>query len=245
MRQSMRIISAGALLVGFASGVCGADQPSVQQIIDNAMKGMGGAKALARRDRMTWATNGDYYGMGEATPFAATYALQMPGKYRFEIASVATFVVDGNHGWISQNGKTTELTRDQVDEAREQLYVYRLTLLFPLKLPAYEVTNEGESKLGNQTAVALRVNHKGHRAATLYFDTKTFRLVGVDSLAKSQEEGGKVVRQRSLYSAYKDIDGVPFPMKILILREGKRYVDGVNSDVKFLKEIPAKVFEKP
>jgi hypothetical protein len=52
-------------------------------------------------------------------------------------------------------------------------------------------------------------------------------------------------KQEVFYSNYGDVDGVKFPMKILITRDGKPYVEAENSDVKAVDKLDEKLFAKP
>jgi len=250
MRQALRIVATGLVLAGLTGTVQAADQKDVHAILDKAIKSMGGEKALAKHRTMTWITSGTYYGMGgDGIEFRANYALQLPDKYRFEINNLMfsmTFVVNGNHGWVKTNGETHDLSKDDLVPAHQNLYLDRLTTLLLLKRQGYELSALGESKVGDHDVVGIKVVHKGHPTAKMYFDKKSGRLVAVDARVKqSPQEGGNEVDQRSIYSDYKDINGVPFPTRLTILRDNNKFVEGETSNVQFVKELPAKDFEKP
>ncbi len=245
MRPSMRMAVVGVVLCGFVGSVRAADQNDVHAIVDKAIKAAGGEKALMKRHTMTWTMKGTYYGMGDGLPFTANYALHLPNQFRFEIAGFMTRVVNGDHGWSQQNGDTTELTKDQLAEAKEELYLTRLATLLPLKHKGYELSSLGDSKIAGHSVVGIEVKHKGHRPAKLYFDSKTGRLFATAARVKSFEDNGNEVDQQSIFSDVKDVDGVPYPTKLTITRGDNKYVEGDLADIKFVKQLPAKDFEKP
>ena len=51
--------------------------------------------------------------------------------------------------------------------------------------------------------------------------------------------------QETLYGDYRDVQGAKLPMKVTINREGKKYVEGENSDLKAVEKPDEKLFGKP
>jgi len=246
MRGSLSMLVAAAFACAFSGSVRADSTRDAQAILDKAIKAMGGEKVLEKHQTVTWSSDGTYYGMGgDGVQFVGRYATQLPDKYRFEVPNFMTIVVDGNHGWVQANGETNAMNKEQLANAQEELYQDRVTLLLPLKQKGFTLTSLGGGKAGGYSVVGLKVTHIGHPPIFLFFDTKNFLLRAVESHVKSQEEQNKEVIQRVVYSEYKKFDGVPFPTKFIITRDGNKYVTGTNDDVKFSKELPAKTFEKP
>jgi hypothetical protein len=229
-------------LAGMARAAEGDD---ARAVIDRAVKAAGGAKALAKRKTMTWTTKGTYYGMGMEIPFTANYALELPDKSRIEIENFMTRVVNGDKGWIQMMGETREVDKDELAEAREDLYVNRVVSLAPLRGEGFKRSLLGDSKVGDKPVVGVKVSHAGHRDVKLFFDKKSNLLLKVESRVNSREQGGKEVPQESIYGDYTEVEGVQVPRKMTIKRDGERYVEAESSDVKFPASIPAKDFEKP
>jgi hypothetical protein len=58
-------------------------------------------------------------------------------------------------------------------------------------------------------------------------------------------EGGNEKQQETLYSDYKEVGGIKHAMKLVINRDGKKYVDSEMSDIEVKDKIDAAQFEKP
>jgi hypothetical protein len=246
MSHSRSTLSAALVAaVALAGAARAAEAEDARAVIDRAVKAAGGEKALAKRKAMTWTSKGTYYGMGAEIPFTANYALELPNKSRLEIENFMTRVVNGDKGWVQMMGETRELEKDQLAEAREALYLDGVATLVPLKGEGFKLSPLGDSKVGDAAAVGVKVAHAGHRDVKLFFDKKSGLLLKIESTVKAQEQGGKEVTQEAVYRDYTDVDGVKVPQKMTIKRDGERYVEAENSDVKFPARVPAKEFEKP
>jgi hypothetical protein len=57
--------------------------------------------------------------------------------------------------------------------------------------------------------------------------------------------GGKEVAEEVLYDDYKEKDGVKYPGKVLVNRDGKKYVESETTEYKPAEKIDDKTFEKP
>jgi hypothetical protein len=99
--------------------------------------------------------------------------------------------------------------------------------------------------VADKPAVGVKVSHKDHQDVNLYFDKDSGLLVKMEHKTKAQEEGNKEVTQEDIYSDYQDIGGAKIPMKLTILRDGKKYVEGEASEVKAVDKHDEKTFAKP
>jgi len=162
-----------------------------------------------------------------------------------EIENVFTLVLNGDKGWMSMGGSTEEMSKEQLAEQKETHFAGYVTTLLPLKDKAFNLAPVGEAKVGDRAAVIVKVTHEGHRDVLLFFDKENNRLVKSEYKAKAQEQGGEEVKQEVFFSDYRDVDGVKFPMKIVVTRDGKPYVEAENSEVKAVDKPDDKVFAKP
>jgi outer membrane lipoprotein-sorting protein len=238
------------LTVGLASalaliltGPLQADEP--RGIIEKAIKAAGGEEKLAKAKAQTWTEKGTYYGMGNGLPYTGKYAVQWPGKFRMEIENAFIIVLNGDKGWIKSMGETKDMTAEQLEEQKREHQAGYVATLVPLKDKAYTLAALGEIKVGDRPAVGVKISHKDIRDVSLYFDKETNLLVRSEWRVKSQEQMGKEMTQEALYADYKEVDGVKIPMKITINRDGKVFVEAVNSDVKLAEKLDDKTFEKP
>jgi hypothetical protein len=77
----------------------------------------------------------------------------------------------------------------------------------------------------------------------LFFDMET-GLLGRTERKTKDGEGNEVV-QEQIYSDFKDVQGARLPMKMLILQNGKRFLQGEMIEVKPLDRLDDSVFAKP
>ena len=102
-----------------------------------------------------------------------------------------------------------------------------------------------EIKVDNRPAVGVKVSHKNRADVMLYFDKTSGMMIKSEYPVKSPEQKGKEVKQEAFHSEYKEVAGVQFPMKIVLKRDGKLFVEAENFDVKPVEKLDNKVFGKP
>jgi outer membrane lipoprotein-sorting protein len=216
------------------------DAADARAVIDKAIKAIGGEEKLAKTPASTWSEKGTYYGMGDGMPYTGKYAVQWPNQFRMEIEGVFTIVLNGDQAWM--NGQDME--KEQIGEHKEGHYTGWVSTLLPLKDPAFKLTLLPETKVDNKSAVGVKVSRQGHRDVNLFFDKETGLLVKTATRAKAEEQGGKEVNQETYYQNYKEADGVKTPMKIVVKRDDKPYVEAEISDLKRSPKLDDKLFSK-
>ena len=242
MRKSGCVLLALCLLLGLG-GVNRADDDA-RAIIDKAIKAAGGEQALAKYKAQTWKEKGTFYGEGDGQPYTGTYAVQWPDKFKMEITDVFTLVLKGDQGWFSAGGNTTEMSKEQLAETKEGQYIGWVATLLPLTDKAFELSPLGESKVGDQEAVAVKVARKDHNDVKLYFNKETGLLVKFAGRFK-EARSGKEVDQESTLSDYKEVAGIMLPTKVSIKRNGKLFVEAQIDDLKPMDKLGDDVFAKP
>jgi hypothetical protein len=156
------------------------------------------------------------------------------------IENFATFVVNGDKGWMND----ADMNADQIADFKSQCYSFWIATLVPLKDKAFTLTSLGEVKVGDQPALGVKVSHAGHPDISLYFDKKTGLLV--KDVRRTKTEEGKEVDVESIGSAHKNMDGVMIATKVLVNRDGKKFVEGEILDYKASdKKLDDKIFAKP
>jgi len=228
------------------------DQGDIKAVLDKAIKAHGGADKLTKFKASTMKAKGKFYGLGDGIDYTGEWAFEVPSRTRFEIdvevngmkiKQVQVFT--GEKGWIAVMGNTIDMDKDMIDEAKESMYNHGLGTLVPLKDKAYTLAPLGEAKVGDRTAVGIKVSHAGHRDVNLYFDKDSGMLLKSESTVKDLMAGGKEVNQETLFSDYKPIDGVQQAMKVVINRDGKKYVDAEITEAKSLEKLDESLLNKP
>lgn len=215
-------------------------------VIARAIQAAGGEDKLARFQAATWTEKGTFYGAGaDGVPYTGHYAVQWPHQFKMEIENFFTMVINGDKGWSDMGGGATEMPKAQMDEQKENHHSGWITTLLPLKDKAFHLTLLDEAKVNDKPAVGVKVSGAGHRDVLLYFDRASGLLVKSQMRGKDVEQGGKEFVQESLYQDYQDVDGVKMPMKLVIQRDGARYLEAQHSDLKAAGHLADDVFKKP
>jgi outer membrane lipoprotein-sorting protein len=245
-------LTAVALAVA-ATGPARADEKAdTRAVIEKAIKARGGEEKLAKMEAVTFKAKGKFYGMGEGIDYTGEWAVQPPDKTRFQLEFEANgmkftflWIFDGKKGWMKIADQTMEMDEEAIAEAKEETYAGRVETLVPLiKDKGFELSPLGEVKVGDQAAVGVRVSHKGHRDINLYFDKATGLPLKSERTVKDQM-AGKERTQETLFSDFKEVGGVKHPMKLVIKRDGEKYVDTEISDLETKEKIDDSMFTKP
>jgi hypothetical protein len=245
----MRKTVATLIVVPLVLAWCGSaraekDDPG-RAVVERAIKAAGGEAALTKYKAHTFKETGKYYGMGEGLPYNGRYAVQWPDKFRMEIEGVFTIVINGDQGWRTMGGETTELSKDELAVTLHNNRANWITTLLPLRDKAFTLTSLGEAKVDRTPAVAIKVTRKDYPEVKLFFDMATNLLIKSEFQTKSGEEGFKEVTQEIYYSDHKDVDGVKVPTKLVFKRNGKPYIETEVKDHKAVDKLDDKLFAKP
>jgi hypothetical protein len=230
------------------------DAADVKALVQKALKACGGEEKLSKVKAMTMKSKGIYYGMGDGIAYTETTSWQYPDKVRSDIKAevkgekfTLTEVFNGDKAWESTNGKTEESTKDAAAEAKESMYGHRVAMLYPLLDKAFTLTPLGEVKVGDKAAVGIKVAHKDHRDINILFDKKTNLIIKIETQVKdlTDKDKPKEVTQETFFDDYKDVDGIPQPHKMVIKRDGKKFVEAEMTEIKIVDKLEDKLFEKP
>lgn len=154
-------------------------------------------------------------------------------------------VLNGPKGWVKFGDLGRECIKEEMDEMREQLNAAQISHLAILTDPEYKLSPLGEEKVDDRPAIGVRVEHKGYRDISLYFDKENYLLLKMETRIKDPLRGGEEIAAETLYGDYKNVDGVMTAHKITIKYDGKVYIDSEITDVKYSEKLEDTVFEKP
>ena len=211
-------------------------------IIDRAIEATGGEEKLAHFKSQTWSERGTFHGLGNPLPYVSKLAVEWPDKFRMEVPHFMTIVLNGDHGWKKERETTTELAKEELAENLEEHHAGFITTLLPLKDKSFHLSVLPETKVDGEPAVGVRVSQEAHKDVKLYFDKSTGLPVKSEWQVK---DAGKEREQETWYKNYKVVDGAKIPMKIVIKRDGKPYLEAENFALKAGVKLDPKLFEKP
>lgn len=254
MRVTLSIAATLALAVT-ALAPARADETTdkeIQAIVDKAIEAHGGADNLGKCKATTTKSKGKVHVQAMEIDFTSTYITQQPNQTWLEVTvEVAgqsfTFLqgFDTDKGWKKFMDKVTDMDKDALKEAREQMYSQSLVRLLPLKGKDVTLKPLGDAKVGEQEAVGILVTKKDHRDVSLYFAKKTGLLIKSETRAVDTDKGNEEFAAETIFSNFKEIDGVKHPMKMTIKRDGKLFMEMEHSEIIPSEKVDAATFAKP
>ena len=218
MRKHLLLSVLAAVLV-FVPSVVRAQ--TADEVVEKALTAMGGRAALgkltSRTSRGTISVStpgGDVMGTIELYNKA-------PNKSRSVVKiDLSNFGVgqvlqdqrfDGTVGYAidSLNGNR-DITGDQLEAMRATTFP---TPLLGYKEAGARVELTGKEKVGDKDAYALRFTPKAGPASRIFLDAETYMLVKT-IITLNVPQLGTDVEQSSLFSDYRDVDGVKTPFRV-------------------------------
>jgi hypothetical protein len=242
-------------LCGLASGTTRADeQGEIKALIEKAITAQGGREKLTKFKAFTMKLKGKGNAQGMAFDFTMDLKVQEPDKSKFsmdlEIAgqklNVAE-VVNGDMGWTKSpaTNQVEAMSKEQMAEHKEQSHSRRIESLIVLTGKEFKLAPLGESKIGDTDVVGIRVSSAGHRDVSLYFDKQSSLLLKSESMVKDPMLGDKEIAQESIYSDYKEVDGMKYAAKMTMKRDGMEFMNGEVTEWTPAEKIDDSEFAKP
>jgi hypothetical protein len=237
------------LILAAVAPVRAGDRDDALAVIDQAIKAHGGEDVLTQAQTAVRTSTGAVASpTGKDLPFKDEMIWKLPDRFRLtlDVGTEKTrlvTVVTPDKGWQTSGGQVAELSPERLDELREEAYVLWLATLVPLKKDsAFELAPLPETKVNGQPAGGVKVAHKGHTDANLYFDKQSGLLVKIERRAR---EAGLTVDKEYVYGDHKDFDGVKMPTKQQELLNGKRFTELAGISYKFPRSVDDSTFAKP
>jgi outer membrane lipoprotein-sorting protein len=251
MRKFVGVLSVLGLLA-LVIPVRADDDAKLREVIAKAIKAHGGEDNLTKYKGSAAKSKGKFYALGEGQDYTGEFSIQLPNRIRTEVQFkigdqdvMFLQIVDGNKGWRKIVDKTDELGKDEIDEAKEQMNAANIAHLICLKDKEYKLSPLGEVKVGDRPAIGIRVERKGYRDVSLFFDKDKYLLLQMETRGKDFQRGGEEYTATNRYDDYKEVEGMMVAHKVTIKHDGKLFVEGESTDVKLSEKLDDSLFEKP
>lgn len=169
--------------------------PSPKELVEQAIAAHGGEKELARLQTCQTYVAGKVH----TKEIDATFTMETwrDGEKRYrsdmqiELAGQkarALSIVSGDRGWSKSEGfaqsGVSELTNDDLAQARQYAYATGLTTLTPLLGPEIKLAEGKEVKVGDRPAYGVIVSCADRADVHLFFDKETRLLVKMEQTAR-------------------------------------------------------------
>ena len=244
-----------ALVVFGPLSVVRATDADVKAILDKAIKAHGGEEALSKYQATRAVNKGKLTlpGLGEVE-FTQEMALMHPNKLRekldFEIMNTkitVTTLVNGDKVSIEANGKEVPVT-DNIKKALENArHLMRVAHLVGLTADKnLELSSAGEVKVEGKPVVGVLVKSKDGKDVLLFFDKESGLLVKMEHRTVEPMTGQDITEERIILEYSKPgPEGIPTPKKVLVKRDGEKFLEAEVSESKLLEKLDDSEFTKP
>jgi hypothetical protein len=247
MRRLLLSTAAIGLCVGLAAGQ---GQDEARAILDKAIKAHGGTDALKKYKAGTIKAKGRVEVAG-GIDIVQEISYQLPNLMReegsFEVMGTpikTVTIYDGKKASLEVNGKKIDFGEKLERALRDGVQMFDAFSLYPLNDKAYELSVFGEEKVNGEAAIGIRAVRKGQPDMTLYFDKKTHLLVKASHRTVDVESGNEVTQDR-IVTEYQKVDGIPQPKKLLVERDGKKFLEAEVVEMKRYESLDKERFTIP
>ncbi len=107
----------------------------------------------------------------------------------------------------------------------------------------FKVEAAGEEKVGDRAAAVLKVTGPDGKDCKIYFDKESG--LPIKLVAKVIGFMGEEFTQESTYADYKDMGGIKKATKLVIKRDGEKFMEQEITDFKAVDKLDAKTFDQP
>jgi hypothetical protein len=247
MRSLLLSALAAGLLLGPAARARAQEDP--RAVIARAVAAYGGADRLARLRCLRVTTQGTVRLAGADAPFAAETTVQLPGRMKNVLHAdlqgqphTVTQVIDGDRVAVLVDDRAQPVKEAVAAELRELLYAEQVHTLTPLlRDPAYRLSLAGEGPVDGRPAAAVRVASAGHKDVVLWFDRGTGLLVKAERRTPDADTP-RDVSQEEYFSDYRESDGLLRPRKVVVYKDGKKFMEGEVVAIKYLDTVDESSF---
>lgn len=193
---------------------------TVETVLNAYIDAIGGKEKLATINSVSMTAQGAVQGMTLDLELKRTTKDQFVQNIMVGGNSMSKQVLDGNKGYVVQQGQRTDLEGDDLEKVKAE------SSPFPEVnwLSDGGATLEGIEKVDGADAYALKVSD----SKTVYYNTTTgLKLQEVNV----QEAQGQTIKTTTMYSDYKEVSGIKFPF-VLSQSFGPQSIDFKVTEIK-------------
>ena len=239
----MRKILIGFLVMAAALPTMAAEP---KEVIQAAIKAHGGKAALSKYPAEQYDFEGSMSIMGQEVTLSGTAMQADGGRFRMDMEANAggqkvNIVQIANGKKVSfkmtAGGQDLPAPEGALDELKMASVLCDVLKIYPLlDEKRFDLKAGEDADVDGKKASVIVVTAKDlSKDVTLYFDKASGRLVKENRKASGPE--GKEVNQETIYSDYKEIEGVHIPMKQTVYMDGAKFMTLTSANYKFLDKV--------
>jgi hypothetical protein len=244
MRKIVGVLGVLAVFGIIIFSVRGNEEAKLREIISRAIKAHGGADNLEKGKASITKIKGKLLELD----YTAENSIQLPDRLRTAAESKLgkmVQIINGDKGWVKLGELSRECVKEELPEMREQLNALRISHLTVLTEKEYKLSPLAEETIDGHPAVGMRVEHKGFRDVNLFFDKESGLLLKMQTPIKDLLRGGEEIPAETIYSDYRNVDGIMTAHHFTIKYDGKVYNEGEITEIKYSDSLDDNVFDKP
>ena len=249
MRRFVSILVASCFLLGLALSGRAGDDKEAAAIIDKAVKAH-----LGKEKKSSGAYRGKNKGtlfiLGQELEFTQEIALQLPGKFKetmdltiMDKKITVKTVFDGKQGWIRAGDKDVPVTKEILEEFKSAADMIAIAQGVFVKDKSIKLSLLGEVQVNGKPALGVKVSKKG-KEINFYFDKKTGLTAKVERRTRDFMSGQEVTEER-IITEYQKVSGRPAPKKVVVQRDGKKFLEAEVVETQFPEKVEDSEFAKP
>jgi hypothetical protein len=220
----------------------------VTQILDRAIKAIGGEDKLSKAEGATWKAKAKISIEGNENEMSLAGTLRGIDHYRSEFEGdfggnsfKGISVIKGEKGWRKFGEMVMEIEGDALRNEKRIVYLAAThMMLVPLKGKGFKLESAAALDVNGKPAAGLKVTGPDGKESTLYFDKDSG--LPVRQVARVVGWQGEEYTQESTFSEFKDFGGIKIPSKLAIKRDGNDFIQEEITDFKLLDKVPAETF---
>jgi hypothetical protein len=248
MRIRMLLVPA---VLGIAlQGMAKAEDAKVKEILDKAIKALGGEEKLGAIKVVQIKGEGKIIIEGNDNPIKVETTTQGLDHHRGEFEGEfggnsvkGVTVLKGDKGWRKFGDNLMEMDEDGVKNEKRNIYlsVIPATILPLRKDFKTEAAPDADAK--GKPASGVKVIPPDGKEFTIYFDKETG--LPVRQVARVVGFGGEEYEQETLYDDYKEFNGIKKATKLTMKRDGEIFIESKVLDFKTPEKVAESTFSEP
>jgi hypothetical protein len=243
MSSFLRVLVA----VAFLGIPARAGQDDATEILNKAIKALGGEAKLNSASAFTLVISGSVKAKGRPTDMTMVATFNGLNQVRRQLSSRSErtlAILDGDKGWYLSKGRYQAMNGEAI--AKEKRDIYRQvipTLLVPAKRTGFKYEAAGKEEVRGKPASILKITGPDGNDFLLYFDVQT--SLPVKEVTQWRDADGNEQIEEVTFADYKDFDGIKKATSLEI-RSGPQGVGFMEvTHFKILDHVDPRTFAEP
>jgi hypothetical protein len=229
-----------------------AAQPIVgpERFVGEAILAHGGAK-IDQYGAEVMILEGKLVVGGKEIDFTGDFVLQFPAKFRHTVRYEAdgkkhetVAIFNGDRGWTVRDGRTEEMNRIEVLQARDLLHALRVSRLTGIPNDRdCQLTSLNPAMVDGRRALGVKVSSRGEKDVVLWIGQERKFVLKLER--DLQVDDKRSLKREELFSDFREVGGIVRAFKRTTIVDGKKFSESTSSEIRLYPRIDEKVFAKP